>query len=54
MPQVRTKPSYSLRAKAVCLLLASASAWAMTGPVSAQDAGGLRGAIQPEQLPPIR
>jgi hypothetical protein len=47
MPQVRTKPSYSLRAKAICLLLASASFWAMTGAVFAQDAGGLRGAIRP-------
>jgi hypothetical protein len=47
MPRVRTQPLSSLRAKAIGLLLASASIWAMTGTASAQDTSGLRGAIRP-------
>ncbi|MEQ1954198.1 outer membrane beta-barrel protein [Mesorhizobium yinganensis] len=47
MPQVRIKPTFSLRAKAASLLLASASLLAVSGLAAAQDAAGLRGAIQP-------
>lgn len=46
MPRVRTKRSSSLREGAFGLLLASASALAVAS-ASAQDAGGLRGALQP-------
>ncbi len=46
MPRVRTKISSSLRA-AFCLMLASASAVAVVAMASAQEAGGLRGALQP-------
>ncbi|MDQ6433660.1 outer membrane beta-barrel protein [Mesorhizobium sp. LHD-90] len=48
MPRVRLQPSQSLRAKAVCLLLASASALAFTPVAFAQDAGGLRGGMRLE------